>query len=66
MRLVTIVFVLVLLCLMIALTITLGGTLVAYLFSRAFLVVESFISVRSLPAGAYDTVSWIDNWPHIA
>jgi len=50
-------------------TIIVGVTLiaitVAYLFSRAFLVVESFISIRSLPAGAYNTPSWVGYWPHI-
>ena len=44
---------------------TLSCITLAYVFSRTFLVVESFISIRSLPAGAYNTVSWVGYWPHI-
>jgi hypothetical protein len=33
--------------------------------SRGFLVVESFISVRSLPVGAYNTTNWVNFLPHI-
>lgn len=33
--------------------------------ARVFLVVESFISLRSLPLGAYSTVSWANLIPHI-
>lgn len=42
-------------------------TLVAlvYCAARAYIVVESFISVRSLPIGAYSTFSWENFWPHI-
>src|SRR5271163_144123 len=29
-----------------------------YIGARAYLVVEAFISVRSLPLGAYDNVNW--------
>ena len=29
-----------------------------YIGARAYIVVEAFISVRSLPIGAYDNVSW--------
>ena len=28
-------------------------------------VLEAFISLRSLPAGAYDAVSWVRFLPHI-
>jgi hypothetical protein len=39
--------------------------LAAYLFSRCFLVVESFISLRSVPIGVYSALPW-SNWvPHI-
>jgi len=37
----------------------------SFCLSRVFLVVEAFISIRSLPAGAYDTVSWVGVLPHI-
>lgn len=33
--------------------------------AKIFLVVESFISVRSLPVGAYNTTNWINFLPHI-
>lgn len=36
----------------------------AYVFSRAFLVIEAFNSLRKLPKGAYDTPSWIQVLPH--
>lgn len=39
--------------------------LVLYVPARLFIVVEAFISVRSLPIGAFDTVDWTDFWPHI-
>jgi len=32
---------------------------------RLYLVVEAFISVRSLPVGAYETVNWVEFLPHI-
>jgi hypothetical protein len=38
---------------------------VMYVFSRIYIVLESFISVRSLPVGAYDTVEWSTAFPHI-
>lgn len=33
--------------------------------ARAYIVIESFISVRSLPVGAYSTFSWENFWPHL-
>ena len=33
--------------------------------SRLFLVTEAFISIRSLPVGAYSTVNWVTFLPHI-
>ena len=49
-----------------------GSAFVLFLFSlvlfvvlaRLFLVVESFISLRSLPKGSYDVVPWTNYWPH--
>ena len=38
---------------------------VAYGFARSFIVIEAFISVRSLPVGTYNTTSWSDLLPHI-
>jgi len=37
----------------------------SYLLARAFIVVSSFISIQSLPVRAYETVNWINFWPHI-
>lgn len=42
---------------------TVCGT--AYLMARVFLVVESFISLRSLPASAYQTPDWTQLFPHL-
>ena len=36
-----------------------------YATARLYLVVEAFISLRSLPLGAYSTPSWVDTLPHI-
>jgi len=38
---------------------------VVWIFARVFIVLEAFISVRSLPVGAYDTVTWAYFLPHI-
>lgn len=35
------------------------------IFSRCFVVVEAFISLRSLPVGAFDVVPWANYWPHL-
>jgi len=32
---------------------------------RLYLVTEAFVSVRSLPVGAYQTVDWVEFLPHI-
>lgn len=37
----------------------------AYLFSRAFLIIESFISLRHLPVAAYVVPEWTLGVPHI-
>ncbi|KAM5341708.1 hypothetical protein ACJ41O_014739 [Fusarium nematophilum] len=37
---------------------------IAYGLSRAFLVVESFISLRAVPIGTYWTPSWLQTIPH--
>ena len=37
---------------------------VIYTLARAFVVVEAFASLRSLPEGAYVTVQWTDYIPH--
>jgi hypothetical protein len=39
--------------------------LVVLVLVRCYLVVESFISIRSLPIGSYSTVSWVNFLPHI-
>jgi hypothetical protein len=40
-------------------------TAVMCTLSRSFFVVEAFISIRSLPAGAYETVDWTNLLPHV-
>jgi hypothetical protein len=41
-----------------------GSHFVIYTAARAFIVVESFLSLRFLPAGVYQTVSWVAVIPH--
>lgn len=35
-----------------------------YAAARTFIVLETFISVRSLPLGAYESVNWVEYLPH--
>ena len=35
-----------------------------YFLARVYMVVEAFASLRSLPVGAYQTVTWVDIIPH--
>lgn len=37
----------------------------SFLFPSVYLVVEAFLSFRSLPEGSYKTVQWSEYWPHI-
>jgi hypothetical protein len=39
--------------------------IIIWAFGRLYLLVEAFISVRSLPVGAYDTTKWVNFLPHI-
>ena len=36
----------------------------ALIFARAFIVIEAFLSIRELPAGAYETPTWTQVFPH--
>ncbi|MCJ1324309.1 hypothetical protein MMC10_000971 [Thelotrema lepadinum] len=38
---------------------------ICFVFSRAYLVLEAFISLRSLPPGAYETPDWTQVIPHL-
>jgi hypothetical protein len=38
---------------------------IPFAFGRLYLLIEAFISVRSLPVGAYDTANWVNFLPHI-
>ena len=40
--------------------------LLAYILARAYLVVESFINLSHLPAGAYDLPRWSAYFPHVS
>lgn len=37
----------------------------AYMLARVFLVIEAFISLRKLPAAAFDTLQWTQLVPHL-
>jgi hypothetical protein len=39
--------------------------IIPFAFGRLYLLVEAFISVRSLPVGAYETANWVNFLPHI-
>lgn len=36
-----------------------------YLLGIIFIIVEAFISLRKVPLGTYDSVQWMDFWPHV-
>jgi hypothetical protein len=40
--------------------------ILAYALGRSFLLVESLISLRGLPKGAFATVNWSEYLPHIS
>ncbi|KIW27463.1 uncharacterized protein PV07_07197 [Cladophialophora immunda] len=40
------------------------AALILYLFSRLYIVVESLLSLRRVEAGVYDTVPWVQAFPH--
>jgi len=42
-----------------------GLTIIVYVCSRLFIPLEAFISIRSLPVGAFETVEWAEYWPHV-
>ncbi|KAF8534640.1 hypothetical protein BDD12DRAFT_895439 [Trichophaea hybrida] len=48
----------------IAVHVLLHPVLLVYFCARIYVVVESFISIRNLPEGAYETVSISEYWPH--
>ena len=48
----------------IAVHILMHPVLLVYFSARIFVVVESFISMRNLPHGSYETVSLAKYWPH--
>ncbi|KAF8861532.1 hypothetical protein BDZ45DRAFT_586806, partial [Acephala macrosclerotiorum] len=43
----------------------LGILALAYILSRFYIVIEAFISLRHVPIGAYATIPWSQNIPHI-
>jgi len=42
----------------------LGLAIISYILARLFIPVEAFISMRSLPVGAFEAVDWVEYWPH--
>ena len=41
------------------------GAVVLYFFARGYIVVESFLSLRHVPIGVYQDVSWAQYIPHL-
>lgn len=37
---------------------------ISLILARAFIVIEAFISIRELPAAAYETPTWTQVFPH--
>ena len=52
--------------LVLPLILTIGGSAMAYIPARAFLIVESCIQLARLPPGAYVTPDWSKYYPHIS
>ncbi|KAI5846659.1 hypothetical protein BZA05DRAFT_406211 [Tricharina praecox] len=50
--------------LVVAVTVFFGFIVV--MFTRCFLLVESFIALRKQPDGVYDTINWVQTVPHVA
>ncbi|RPB08409.1 hypothetical protein P167DRAFT_512310 [Morchella conica CCBAS932] len=42
-----------------------AGLSIGYVMARLYFVIESFVSVRCLPLGAYETHRWEKLWPHL-
>lgn len=42
-----------------------GSWLLITFLCRLFLLIESFLSLRSLPDGSFETTVWEDYWPHL-
>ena len=49
----------------IAYLVTLPLAIGSFCFARAFIALEIFLSLRNLPRGSYDTVTWADYIPHL-
>lgn len=48
--------------LLISTTVIFCGT--SFILARMYIVLEAFVSIRQLPAAAYDTPSWSQVFPH--
>ncbi|KAI9722024.1 MAG: hypothetical protein M1812_001984 [Candelaria pacifica] len=45
--------------------IILDGLILAYIVIRMYMIAEMFASLRSMPAGVYQTVKWAEYFPHL-
>jgi len=43
----------------------LSVTLLLYFCARLYMIVEGFLSLRSLPESTYENIRWLDMWPHL-
>ena len=41
-----------------------GVVAAVYVFARGFIILEDFLSLRSQPPNAYESVNWLAFWPH--
>lgn len=39
-------------------------SIIIFILARIFIIVEAFISLRSLPIGSFQEVEWSSYWPH--
>lgn len=45
--------------------ITFGVGIFIFLVARVYLLIESFIALREIPVDSYDSIPWVEAWPHM-